>query len=118
MRHLEYIKPIAKLNKFQNTMLKSTLCDYSDAYILAKGTITIAGREDDAAARQVDKRYKVLIYKNCSPFTYCVCKINITQADYARDADVGLPMYNLLEYSDNYSKTLESLWQCFINGQI
>ena len=91
--------------KFKTTMLKSSLCDYSDAYILAKGTITIAGAGADAAARQADERDKGVILKNCAPFTNCISEINNTQVDNAKDIDIVMPMYNLIEYSDNYAKT-------------
>ena len=99
--------------KFKTTMLKSSLCDYSDAYILVKGTITITGAGNDAAARQADERDKVVIFKNCAPFTNCISEINNTQIDNAKDVDVVMPMYNLIEYSDNYAKTSGSLWQYF-----
>ena len=62
--------------KFKTTMLKSSLCDYADAYILVKGTITITGAGNDAAARQADERNKGVIFKNCAPFTKCISKIN------------------------------------------
>ena len=94
-------------------MLKSSLCDYSDAYILVKGTITITGAGNDAAARQADERDKVVIFKNCAPFTNCISEINNTQTDNAKDIDIVMPMYNLIEYSDNYVKTIGSLWQYF-----
>ena len=96
--------------KFKTTMLKSSLCDYSDAYILVKGAITIAGAGDDAAARQADERDKGVIFKNCAPFTNCISEINDTQVDNAKDIDIVMPMYNLIEYSDNYVKTSGSLW--------
>ena len=99
--------------KFKTTMLKSSLCDYSDAYILLKGKITIAGAGADAAARQADERDKVVIFKNCAPFTNCISEINNTQIDNAKDIDIVMPMYNLIEYSDNYAKTTGSLWQFF-----
>ena len=95
--------------KFKTTMLKSSLCDYSDAYILIKGTITITGAGDDAAARQADERDKGVVFKNCAPFTNCISEINNTQVDNAKDIDIVIPMYNLIEYSDNYAKTLGSL---------
>ena len=95
--------------KFKTTMLKSSLCDYSDAYILVKGTITIAGAGADAAAREADERDKVVIFKNCAPFTNCISAINNTQIDNAKDIDIVMPMYNLIEYSDNYAKTTGSL---------
>ena len=99
--------------KFKTTMLKSSLCDYSDAYILVKGKIAIAGAGADAAARQADERDKVVIFKNCAPFTNCISEINNTQIDNAKDIDIVMPMYNLIEYSDNYAKTTGSLWQFF-----
>ena len=95
--------------KFETTMLKSSLCDYSDAYILVKGTITITGAGDNAAARQADERDKGVVFKNCAPFTNCISEINNTQVDNAKDIDIVLPMYNLIEYSDNYAKTSGSL---------
>ena len=64
--------------KFKTTMLRSSLCDYADAYILFKGTITITGEGDDAAARQADEINKGVIFKNCAPFTKCISKINDT----------------------------------------
>ena len=99
--------------KFKTTMLKSDLCDYADAYIFVKGTITIAGAGADAAARQLDERNKGVIFKNCAPFTKCISRINGTDIDNARDIDIVMPMYNLIEYSDNYSKTSGSLWQYY-----
>ena len=99
--------------KFKTTVLKSSLWDYSDAYILVKGRITIAGAGDDAAARQADERDKGVAFKNCAPFTNYVSEINNTQVDNAKDIDIVMPMYKLIEYSDNYAKTTGSLWQCF-----
>ena len=99
--------------KFKTIMLKSSLCDYSDAYILVKGTITITGAGNDAAARQADERDKVVIFKNCDPFTNCISEINNTQIDNSKDIDIVMPMHNLIEYSDNYAKTIGSLWQYF-----
>ena len=99
--------------KFKTTMLKFSLCDYSDAYILVKGTITITGAGDNAAARQADERDKGVVFKNCAPFTYCINEINNTQVDNAKDTDIVMAMYNLIEYSDNYAKTSGSLWQYY-----
>ena len=99
--------------KFKTTMLKSSLCDYSDAYILVKGTITINGRGGDAAARQADERDKGVAFKNFAPFINCISEINNTQIDNAKEIDIVMPMYNLIEYSDNYAKTSGSLWQYF-----
>ena len=97
--------------KFKTTMLKSSLCDYSDTYILVKGKITITGGRDNAAARQADERDKGVAFKNCAPFTNCISEINNTQIDNAKHIDLVMPMYNLIEYSDIYSKTSGSLWQ-------
>ena len=94
-------------------MLKSNLCDYVDAYIFAKGRITITGAGDDAAARQLDEKNKGVTFKNCAPFTKCISRINNTDIDNAQDIDIVMPMYNLTEYSDNYSKTSGSLWQYY-----
>ena len=94
-------------------MLKSSLCDYSDAYILIKGKITIRGAGDDAAARQADERDKGVAFKNCAPFTICISDINNTQIDNCKDIDIVMLMYNLIEYSDNYAKTSGRLWQYY-----
>ena len=81
--------------KFKTTMLKSGLCDYSDAYILVKGTTTVNGRGADAAARQADERDKGVAFKNCAPFTNCISEIDNTQVDNAKDIDIVMPMYNV-----------------------
>ena len=99
--------------KFKTTMLKSILCNYSDAYILVKGKITITGRGADATARQANERDKGAEFKNCAPFTNCINEINNTQVDNAIDIDIVMPIYNLLEYSDNYVKISGSSWQYF-----
>ena len=99
--------------KFKTTMLKSNLCDYADAYVLVKGTITIIGDGDDNAVRQADERDKGVTFKNCAPFTKCISRINGIDIDNARDIDIVMPMYNLIEYSDNYSKASGSLWQYY-----
>ena len=84
-------------------MLRSSLCDYSDAYILAKGNITVNNTAaDGAAANNTDKK---VIFKNCAPFTNCISKINNTQIDNAEYIYIVMLMYNLINYSDNYSKT-------------
>ena len=99
--------------KFKTTMLKSSLCDYSDAYVLVKGTITIDGAGADAAARQADERNKGVAFKNYAPFTNWISEINNTQVDNAKDIDIVMPMYNLTKYSDNYAKTTGNAWQYF-----
>ena len=94
-------------------MLRSNLSNYVDAYILVKGKITITRAGADAAARQADEKNKGVIFKNCPSFTKCISKINGTDIDTAQDIDIVMPMYKLIEYSDNYSKTSGSLWQYY-----
>ena len=88
-------------------MLRSSLCDYSDAYIPVKGNITV----NNTAAAGANNTNKTVIFKNCAPFTNWISKINNEQIDNAECIDIVMPMYNLIEYSDNYSKTSGSLWQ-------
>ena len=99
--------------RFKTTMLRSNLCDYADSYLLVKGTITITGAGDDAAARRADERNKGVTFKNCAPFIKCISRINNTDIDNAHDIDNVMPMYNLIEYSDNYSKTSGSSRQYY-----
>ena len=87
-------------------MLRSSLCDYSDAYILVKGNIAV-NNTAGAAANNTNKK---VIFKNCASFTNCISKINNTQIDNAEYIDIVMPMYNLIEYSDNYSKLSGSLY--------
>ena len=89
-------------------MSKSSLCDYSDAYIIVSRTITVA--EEAAGRRSNDIE---VVFKNLVPFTNCISKINNTHIDNAKDIDIVIPMYNLIEYSDNYSKISGSLWRCY-----
>ena len=103
----------SNVTKFKTVMLRSNLCDYADAYILVKGTITITGAGNDAATRQADERDKGVTFKNCAPFTKCISRINNTEIDNAQDIDTVMPMYNLIECSDNYAKTSGSLWQYY-----
>ena len=95
--------------KFKTTMLKSSLCDYSDAYILVKGTISVINTAAEGGA--ANNTNKKVIFKNCASFTNCISEINNVQIDNAKDIYIVIPMYNLIEYSDNYAKTTESLWQ-------
>ena len=95
--------------KFKTTMLKSSLCDYSDAYILVKGTISVNNTAAQGAAP--NNTNKKVIFKNCALFTNCISEINNTQIDNAKDIDIVMLMYNLIEYSDNYAKTTGSSWQ-------
>ena len=87
--------------KFETKVIKSDLCDYSDTYFLVTGNITATG--GGANTR--------VAFKNCAPFTKCITHINDEHVDDANDLDIVMPMYNLVEYSDNYSDTSGSLGQ-------
>ena len=90
-------------------MLKSILCDYKDAYILVKERITISGEGADVTARLADERNTVVIYiKKNATFINCKSEINNTEID--NDKDIAMPIYNVIEYSDNYLKTSGSLF--------
>ena len=95
--------------RFKTTILKSSLCNYSDAYILVKGAITITGTGADKAVRQTDEKNKQVAFKNCAPFINWISEINSIQVDNAKHLVVVMPLYSLIEYSDNYSKTSGSL---------
>ena len=89
--------------RFKTTMLV-------DAYILVKGRIATTGAGDDAAARRDDERNKSVILKKCASFINCKSKINDTEISNAKDIDIVMPIYILIEYSHNYPKPPESLW--------
>ena len=76
-------------------MLKSSLYDYSDPYILVSGTITVFGAGADDAAIAADRNNKQTIFKNCAPFTDCITEINNTQVDNEKDLHIVMPMYNI-----------------------
>ena len=97
--------------KFKTTMLKSSLCDYSDAYILVKRKIKVTEEGDDAAARQAGERDKGAAFQSSAPFINCISEINNTPIYSCKDTDIIMLIYNLIEYSDNYAKTSASLWQ-------
>ena len=94
--------------RFKTSMLNSTLCDYSDTYILVKGTISVA-----AGAAVGGNNEKKVIFKNCASFTDCIREINNAEIDNAKEIDVVMSMYTLKEYSDNYSKTSGRFWQYY-----
>ena len=96
-----------KIIRFTTSMLRSNLCDYSDTYIIVKGRISVRDTND------VNRRYKNLTSKNNAPFRWCITNINNTFIDNAEDLDIVIPIYNLLEYSDNYSMTSGSLWNYY-----
>ena len=85
--------------KFKTKVIKSNLCDYSNAYVLVAGNIT-GGDANDRVA-----------FKNCVLFTKCITHINDEHVDNADNLDIIMPMYNLIEYSDNYWDTSGNLWQ-------
>ena len=97
--------------RFRTPMLRSDLCDYADAYILVNGTITVTA---NAGANNIrDKRNRPLILKNNAPFVSCITKINNELNEDAEDLDEVMPMYNLLEYSKNYMKTIGSFYNYY-----
>ena len=87
-------------------MLRSDLCDFSDAYIFVKGVTAVTNPVDA-------KRNKSVAFKNNAPFINCISKINRVQIDSTEDLDIVMPMFNLLEYSKNYRKTRGSLWNYY-----
>ena len=91
--------------KFKTTMLKSSLCDYSDAYILVKGTISV--NNTAAAGAVVNSNDKKVIFKNCAPFTNCISEINNTQVDNAKDIDIVMPMYNKQKQQEVYGNIVK-----------
>ena len=110
-------------------MLRSDLCDFSDAYIVVKGDITVTKKtftaDDIDAPNNTEAKVTAtntannnpfgdkLFFKNNAPFINCILKINGVKIDNAEDLDVAIPMYNLLEYSKNYRKATGSLWNYY-----
>ena len=87
--------------KFLTQSIESSLCDYSDVYILVTGNINVTGGDNNTK----------VAFKNCAPFKDCRTEINDTFVDYADFIDITMPMYNLIEYSDNYLYDMSgSLW--------
>ena len=78
--------------RFKTTMLRSSLCDYADAYILVNGRITITGAGDYGAARRADEKDKGVTFKNCAPFTKYISRTSNTEIDNAKDIDIVMPM--------------------------
>ena len=111
----EYVKVNSLLNtynehkaiRFKTPMLRSNLCDYSHAYILVNGIITVTGNNPR------DRQNRPLILKNNVPFVSCIARINGELIEDAADLDIVMPMYNLLEYSKNYRKTIGSLYNYY-----
>ena len=118
----EYVRINSLLNtynenksiRFKTPMLRSSLCDYSDAYILVKGTITVMAPGANNGANNIrDQKNRPLILKNNAPFVSCITRINGELIEDANDLDIVIPMYNLLEYSKNYKKTIGSLYNYY-----
>ena len=94
-------------------MIKSSLCDYSGAYIHVSGTITVARAGANNEAIAADRNKKEAIFKDFTQFTDCITEINNTQVENEKDLDVVMPMHNSIEYSKNYSKISEILYQFY-----
>ena len=88
--------------RFKAPMLRSDLCNYSDAYIVVKGNINL--ESDRTNADNVNAYDKKVAFKNNAPFISCITKINGELIENAEDLDIVMPMYNLLEYSKSYRK--------------
>ena len=87
--------------KFSTSSLESSLCDYSDGYVLVTENITVTGGNVNTK----------VAFKNCAPFKECRTEINETFVDETEHINIAVSMYNLIECSDNYSDTSDSLWQ-------
>ena len=103
-----------KSTRFKNPMLRSNLCNYSDTYILVKGTITVTALGANNGSKNIrDKRNRPLILKNNASFVSCITRINGELIEDADDIDIVMPIYNLLEYSKNYRKTIGLLYNYY-----
>ena len=116
----EYVKVTSLFNtynksiRFKTPMLRSNLCDYSDAYILVKGTITVTALGANNGANNIrDKKNRSLILKNNAPFVSCITRVNGELIEDTDDLDIVMSMYNLLEYSKNYRKTIGLLYNYY-----
>ena len=121
---------VNKETRIKTSMLRSDLCDFSDAYIVVKGDITVTKKtfttddidapnntEADVTATNTASNNafgnKKLVFKNNAPFINCISKINDVKIDNAEELDVVMSMYNLLEYSKNYRETTGGLWNYY-----
>ena len=95
-----------KQTRIKKSMLRSDLCDYSNVYIVVKGDITVLRGNNNAYGKK-------LAFRNNTPFTSCISKINNTLINNAEDLDIVMLMYNLIEYSKNYRKTTGNLWNYY-----
>ena len=101
-----------KNERFKNSLLRSDFCDYSNAYIVAKGRINVR------VTANTDIEQKDVAFRNNAPFKSCITKINSTLINNAEYLDLDMSMYNLLEYSPNYSMTSGSLWNYIERDEI
>ena len=99
--------------KFKTSVIRSNLCDYSDTYIHVSGTMTVTGAWDNDNEKETDERNKVVIFTTFAPLTNWLSSINNIKIDNEEYIDLVMPMYSLIEYSDNYCKTSGSLWQYY-----
>ena len=104
------VKYDSSCNKFKTSVVRSDSHGYSDAYILVSKTVTIKGAGDDGNTKRINKRNKGVMFKHFAPFTNCISSINNTEIDNVEYINVVMLIYNLIEYSNNYSKTSGSLW--------
>ena len=100
VRYWQWIKRCLFTRKSNESSIESSLCDYSDAYVLVTGNIAVVGANNNTK----------VAFKNCAPFTKCRTEINETFIDEAEHINIAMPMYNLIKYSDNYSDTSGNLW--------
>ena len=98
---------INKQIRYKTSMVRTDLCDYSDAYIVVKRTVTVIGEENR------ERKNRDFVLKNNAPFISCISKINGVLIENVEDLDVAMPLYNLLKYRKSYSKTSGSLWNYY-----
>ena len=104
--------------KFLTKSIESSLCDYSGAYILVTGDIAVTRTIAAAGGNPIQRKQPLdaatqVAFKNCAPFKDCRTEINDAFVDYVEYINIVMPMYNLIEYSDNYSDSSESLYRAF-----
>ena len=95
--------------RFKTWVLRSSLCNYIEEYVLLKVTITV--ENESAQGKPNNAKNKKVIIKNCIPFTNCRSRKSNTQVDDAHDIDVIMSIYSLIKHNDNYSKTSEIFWR-------
>ena len=101
--------------KFLTKSIESSLCDYSNAYILVTGNIAVTRTIAAAGGNPVQRKQPLaaatqVVFKNCAPFEICSSEIDGTLVDEVNFINTTMPIYNFIEYSDNYSDTSGSLW--------